>query len=95
MWQRDTNQDVCHWSVRPGELKLLDLWVSGTNGRKRPGKKFPAIGNRGSLGGLKGLFLMREGFKCIPHRSSPPPVFDRFFAVEPKLQAEMRSVGLQ
>lgn len=95
VWQRDTNQDVCHWRVWREELKRRDFRALGASGGTGPGKNFPVIGNRCSLGGLEGVFPMQEGFKRVPHRSSPAPVLDRFFAVEPELQTKMRSVGLR
>ncbi len=95
VWQRDTNQEVCHRPLRQEEVKRRDFLVLRTRCRVRPGKNFPVIGNRCSLGGLEGMFPMQEGFKRVPHRSSPAPILDRFFAVEPELQTEVRSVGLQ
>jgi len=95
VWQQETYQDVCHWPVWLDEVKRRDFLALRTTCRKRPGKNFPVIGNRCSLGGLEGMLLQDEGFERVPHRTSPPAVLNRFFSVEPELQAEVRSVGLQ
>ena len=94
VWHQETNQDMCHWRMWREELKQMDFLVLRATCRARPGKIFPVTGNRCSLGGFEEMFLKHEGFKRFLNRSTPPPVFNRFLTVEPKLQAKQRPIGL-